>query len=189
MLPVSLRWLLPALPLLSVLTHCTPSLQRADKAVLPASATKVYVVRHAEKDLTPGLADPPLTPAGQQRALALNQALAPEQVAAVFSTATARTRATAAPLAARQNQPVQPYDARQLSALAARLRRDYRGRTVLVVGHSNTILETVDALGAPRPVPVIGDDTYDYLLEVSIPADSTRPATATARRYGAPTRP
>ena len=79
---------------------------------------------------------------------------------------------------------MQPYDPRQLPALASRLRRQYRGQAVLVVGHSNTILETVEAFGAPRPVPAIGDADYHYLLEVTLPRDSTQAATAVARRYG-----
>lgn len=148
--------------------------------------THVYIVRHGEKELTPGLADPPLTAAGQQRALALRDSLQRNgMLAGVFSTATARTKGTAQPLADKLNLPVQTYDAKQLAVLARRVRQEYRGKTVLVVGHSNTILETAEAFGAARPVPTIGDNEYDYLLEVRIPRDSTRQPTATARRYGA----
>jgi 2,3-bisphosphoglycerate-dependent phosphoglycerate mutase len=148
--------------------------------------TRVYIVRHGEKELTPGLTDPPLTAAGQQRALALRDSLQRDgMLAGVFSTATARTTGTAQPLADKLRLPVQPYQAKQLTALARRVRQEYRGKSVLVVGHSNTILETVDAFGAVRPVPTIGDNEYDYLLEVRIPRDSTQRPTATARRYGA----
>ncbi|MFD2784477.1 histidine phosphatase family protein [Hymenobacter rubripertinctus] len=155
-------------------------------AAAAAPDTVVYVVRHAEKDLTPGLPDPALTVAGRQRAQALQVRLTKRGgVQAAFSTNTARTRATAQPLAEARQLPVHLYDARQLPALAARLRREYRGQTVLVVGHSNTILETVEALGAARPVPTVADEAYDYLLEVRIPQDSTRAATATAGHYGA----
>lgn len=180
------RWLLPLLVLLLLLGGCA-------RRALPRqhaqdADTHVYVVRHAEKDPTPGLADPPLTPAGQARALALRDALRRSKISDVFSTSTARTQATAQPLASEQKLSIQPYDARQLAALAAHIRRGYQGQTVLIVGHSNTILETVEALGAPRPVSVIGDNDYDYLLEVTIPRDSTRAATAVARRYGLPRR-
>jgi broad specificity phosphatase PhoE len=171
------QWLLA----LALLPGCTT---RPPNAGGPAADTVVYVVRHAEKDTTPGLADPPLTPAGQLRALALRDTLRKMPLDVVFSTATTRTRATAEPLATQKGQQIMPYDAKQLPLLAARIRRDYRGRTVLVVGHSNTILETVEALGAARPVPTVGDNEYDYLLEVRIPKDSARAATATARRYG-----
>lgn len=146
--------------------------------------TTVYIVRHAEKDLTPGLADPPLTAQGEQRALALRDTLQNRSVAAIFTTNTTRTRATAAPLAAARNLTPEVYDAQQLPALAARIRKDYKGRTVLVVGHSNTLLETVEALGAERPVPAIGDLQYDYLLEVQLPQKEKDRPKAVARRFG-----
>ncbi|ALD22637.1 histidine phosphatase family protein [Hymenobacter sp. DG25A] len=147
--------------------------------------TTVYIVRHAEKDLTPGLADPPLTPEGEQRALALRDSLLNRNVAAIFTTNTTRTRATAAPLAAARSLTPEVYDAKQLPALATRIRKDYAGRTVLIVGHSNTLLETVEALGAERPVPAIGDLQYDYLLEVQVPRKEKDRPKALARRFGA----
>jgi broad specificity phosphatase PhoE len=147
--------------------------------------TTVYIVRHAEKDLTPGLADPPLTPQGEQRALALRDSLLNRNVAAIFTTNTTRTQATAAPLAAARNLTPEVYDAKKLSALAARIRKDFAGRTVLVVGHSNTMLETVEALGAERPVPAVGDLQYDYLLEVQVPQQEKDRPSAIARRFGA----
>lgn len=181
----SLLWLMALLVLL-VGGNCGRAVQRHfDKQIV----TTIYVVRHAEKDLTPNLPDPLLTPAGQQRALALRDSLLPRKpLGAIFSTATTRTRATAEPLAQALGLTIQNYDAKQLSALVARIRRDYAGQQVLVVGHSNTILETVQAFGAARPVPTINDNEYDYLLEVRMPKDSTRVPTAIARRYGSSSR-
>ncbi|UOG76983.1 histidine phosphatase family protein [Hymenobacter tibetensis] len=168
------------LPLVAFTTQCTTERSTT------ASPTVVYVVRHAEKDLTPNLPDPLLTPSGQQRALALRDSLLPQKpVAAIFSTATSRTRATAEPLAQALKLSIQDYDPKQLAVLAARIRREYAGKSVLIIGHSNTILETSEALGAPRAVPTIGDNEYDYLLEVKVPRDSTQAATVAARRYGA----
>ncbi|WP_139922251.1 histidine phosphatase family protein [Hymenobacter sp. DG01] len=182
-IPLFLRpWLLSVLVLL-VAAGCASVDHKVGPR--PTSPTVVYVVRHGEKETTPGLQDPPLTAAGQQRAQALADTLRKASVEAVFSTATTRTRSTAAPLAAARSLTVQPYDAGQLAALATRIRREYRGKTLVVVGHSNTILETVEALGAKRPVPTVQDNEYDYLLEVRIPADTTQAATAVARRYGA----
>ncbi|TGE04248.1 histidine phosphatase family protein [Hymenobacter fodinae] len=176
----SFNWLLP---LLTLLSSCGGSAHVSTSA----APTTVYIVRHAEKDPTPGLADPALTEVGQQRAQALREELvkAPRPVSTVFSTNTLRTRTTAMPLATQLQIPVEVYDARQLPKLASRIRREYAGKTVLVVGHSNTILETAEALGAPRPVPSVGDNDYNYLLEVSMPRDSTKASTAVARRYGA----
>ncbi|QJX48484.1 histidine phosphatase family protein [Hymenobacter taeanensis] len=175
-----LCWLLP---LVTLLSSCGGSAHLRSVG----SPTTVYIARHAEKDPTPGLADPALTEVGQQRAQALREELtkAPKPVSVIFSTNTLRTRTTAMPLATQLQVPVEVYDARQLPALAARIRRDYPGKAVLVVGHSNTILETVEALGAPRPVPTVADNEYNYFLEVTMPRDSTKTPTAVARRYGA----
>lgn len=178
-----LLWLLPLLALLIGGSCGREMLQRHYGA---GADTVIYIVRHAEKDPTPGLADPPLTPAGQQRAQALRKLLRPQlMLSAIFSTNTTRTRTTVQPLARRLKLPVETYDARQLQVLATRISREYYGRTVLIVGHSNTILETVEAFGAPRPVPAIGDDEYDYLLKVTIPRGSAKTATAVAEHYGA----
>ncbi|UOQ70711.1 phosphoglycerate mutase family protein [Hymenobacter cellulosilyticus] len=146
-------------------------------------ATTVYIVRHAEKDPTPGLADPVLTPAGEERARALREKLGKEPIAAIFTTNTIRTRTTAAPLAQKLGLTPQVYDARQMSALVERIRAEFAGKKVLVVGHSNTILETAEALGATRPVPTVADNEFGYLLEVKLPATGT--ATATLQQYGA----
>ncbi|PJJ60226.1 phosphoglycerate mutase family protein [Hymenobacter chitinivorans] len=148
-----------------------------------AAVTTVYIVRHAEKDPTPGLPDPALTPAGEARALALREQLGKQPIAAIFTTNTTRTRTTAAPLAQQLGLTPQVYDAKQQSALVERIKTEFAGKKVLVVGHSNTILETAEALGATRPVPTVQDNEFSYLLEVKLPAAG--PATATARQYGA----
>jgi probable phosphoglycerate mutase len=148
------------------------------------AATTVFIVRHAEKDPTPGLADPGLTPDGQLRAEALRDTLRKFPVAAVYTTDTARTRATAAPLAASLGLEPQLYDARQPAVLARRLREQHRGQTILVVAHSNTLLSLIDALGAPRPVPELTDADYDYLFEVTLPPEGA--PSARASHYGAP---
>lgn len=178
----SLRWLLPVLALL-LFGNCSREAWQQHYA--SGLDTTVYIVRHAEKDLAPGLADPSLTTAGRQRALALRDSLWRNgMLAAIFSTNTTRTRTTAQPLADKLKLPIQLYDAGKLAALAARIRREYKGRAVLVVGHSNTILETAEAFGAKRPVAAIGDNDYDYLIQVKIPRDTTQAPTAVARRYG-----
>ena len=148
-----------------------------------AAFTTVYLVRHAEKDLTPGAPDPDLTPAGRQRAETLRERLETDTIAAIFTTDTRRTRATIAPLATALQLPPVVYDADKHRSLAAQIRKEYRGKTVVVVGHSNTLLPLLQELGATPPVARIGDDEYGYLFEVRIPL-SGRPPTVTMRHYG-----
>ncbi|HLM45267.1 MAG TPA: histidine phosphatase family protein [Myxococcaceae bacterium] len=145
--------------------------------------TTVFVVRHAEKDPTPGLKDPALTEAGQQRAEALRDRLSAHPVSALYTTDTVRTRSTLAPLAAARGLTPEVYDAREPALLVARLLERHRGQTVLVVGHSNTVLPLIDALGVARPVAELSDSDYDYLFEVTLPTEGV--ATVQAHRYGA----
>ena len=71
----------------------------ASSAAAAPPVTTIYLVRHGEKDLSPGLADPGLTSAGEARAQVLAKKLAGRHPAALFTTDTRRTRATLVPLA------------------------------------------------------------------------------------------
>ena len=105
--------------LLALLLLVAAACSSAKPPVAPAApaATVVYVVRHAEKGTDPPQ-DPPLTPAGEQRALALLEALRGQPVSQIYTSDTRRTRSTVAPLAAaNQLEPV-VYNPRQLSELA-----------------------------------------------------------------------
>jgi broad specificity phosphatase PhoE len=145
--------------------------------------TTVFVVRHAEKDPTPELKDPALTEAGQQRAEALRERMSAHPVVALYTTDTLRTRSTLAPLAAARGLQPEVYNPREPAVLASRLRERHLGQTVVVVGHSNTVLPLIEALGAARPVPELSDADYDYLFEVTLRPEGG--ATARVHRYGA----
>lgn len=163
--------------LLALLSSCASSKATPQ---MPG-VTTIYLVRHAEKDTTPGLADPPLSGAGTQRALALSDTLKSFPIAAIFTTATTRTRSTVAPLAETLKLAPQEYDPRQSAALVQRIKEKYRGKVVVVVGHSNTLLPLIQALGATPPVREIAETDYSYLFEVDLP-NGMAPI-ASVRRY------
>lgn len=120
----------------------------------------IYLVRHAEK-----LAgqDPDLSPRGQERARHLAAMLRRAGIAAIFSTDTARTRQTAAPLAQQTGLTVQLYDPLAPLALVEKVRG--LGGAVLVVGHSNTLPELVKLFGGV-PGAAIADDEFDRLYQL-----------------------
>jgi broad specificity phosphatase PhoE len=152
-------------------------------AVARPPRTTIYLVRHGEKDLTPGLADPGLTPVGEARAQLLAKQLAKRRPAALFTTDTRRTRATLTPLAQATGLTPEVYSAKEPAALASRLSQNYAGKTVVVVGHSNTLLPLLAALGvAPLPGE-IRDEEYNYLFKVTLRAG--QPARLIMSRYGA----
>ncbi|WP_188560376.1 phosphoglycerate mutase family protein [Hymenobacter frigidus] len=145
--------------------------------------TTVYIVRHAEKDSTSNPADPTLSALGQVRAQALRQLLVRRQPAALFTTNTTRTRATLAPLAEALKVEPQEYDPRRGRDLADRILKEYPGKTVVIVGHSNTVLSLIDDFGLVPPVDEIGENDYEYLFTVRL-AEGTMP-TVDMRGYGA----
>ncbi|SET19119.1 SixA phosphatase family protein [Stigmatella erecta] len=148
----------------------------------PVRETTVWVVRHAEKTSAEA-ADPPLSEQGQARAEDLARRLRGEGVEAIFVSPTVRTRATAEPLARAAGKALLSYPAKDYAGLRQRIQKEFQGRTVLVVGHSNTVLEILEALGAPRPLPALADEDYDYLFRVSLPEAGA--ATVKTVQYGA----
>ncbi len=126
--------------------------------------TVVIFVRHGERGTEPA-DDPRLTPAGEQRALALVDALRDAKLDAVIHTSRVRTRDTALPVARQfgltpevvQLVPGQAH----VDSMVAAIRR-HQGQTVLVVGHSNTLMPYIAALGGPQR-PNLCDHEYDGL--------------------------
>jgi 2,3-bisphosphoglycerate-dependent phosphoglycerate mutase len=137
-----------------------------------ADSTTIVVVRHAEKELNAG-ADPPLSPEGQARAALLARMFAdPDgsgRLDAIYVSPTMRNRMTAAPVAALLGlTPVEAPNS-DSPALANRVLKDHRGGRVLVIGHSDTVNEIVEALSGVSALPPIQDDQYGIMYIVSVP--------------------
>ena len=158
-------------------------LAASGRAAIKPPVTTIYIVRHAEKDPTAGADDPALTPAGEARARLLAQRLARARPAALFTTNTRRTRATLAPLAQATGLVPLTYDAQSPDSLAIRIYKEYAGKTVVVVGHSNTLLPLLKALGVQPAFTEIKDAEYDYLFKVELRPNE--PARLKVSRYGA----
>lgn len=140
------------------------------------SEGQVYLVRHAEKD--PGR-DPNLTPAGKRRAQALAELLKAADLTAIYSTNTARTRQTAAPIALQTGLPVIYYEGDSLDEFADQLRA--LGGRILVVGHSNTTPDLVAELGGEPGAPIVEATEYDRLYVLTLKGQHV---TTDLQRYG-----
>lgn len=143
--------------------------QSIRKSEAPPSTTTVLLVRHTEKESQPA-DDPGLTAAGLDRAQRLLRALRDAGVEAIMTTNLQRTKLTAQPIAdALGITPtvVRAGGADHPQRVVQTLRERHTGRTVLVVGHSNTIPEIVRELGAPHP-GAIADSTHDNLFVVIV---------------------
>ncbi len=133
-----------------------------------AQNTTIWIVRHAEKDTSAAQKrDPELTEIGKQRALDLAAYLKGQEPDMIFSTNTKRTRQTAAHFTAKVNT----YDPSLIKEFSQRLIDFQKGKKILIVGHSNTVLETIEALGGARPVTKLADEDYDYIFKISLTAE------------------
>ncbi len=134
-----------------------------EKAATAAKATTIYLVRHAEKAGPSG--DVELSEAGQKRAECLARTLADADLQAIYTTEFKRTKATAAPAAGRTKLTPTVVPGAETKQLVAALLKE-TGRSVLVVGHSNTVPMIIEALGAGKVS--IKDEEYDHLYVVTL---------------------
>lgn len=129
--------------------------------------TVVYLVRHAEKVTGENVGrNPDLTDAGKARAQLLAKMLADKNITRIHSSDYVRTRDTAKPLAELNGLEIEIYDPSDLEFLAAKI--ETAGGSHLVVGHSNTIPETVVALSGDGGAPIEEGKEYDRLYTVRI---------------------
>ncbi len=150
--------------------------------------TTVYIVRHAEKYMKDSTdKNPPLSKDGKKRVKALQKRLKNVPLSAVFSTNTIRTQETGRPLASSNKIGIQSYDAKDLKALAEKIKSTYAGKNVLVVGHSNTLLPTVQSFGIMTVMSMIPDSVYNLLFIVTI--DPSGKAEMVQETYGKDTPP
>jgi broad specificity phosphatase PhoE len=131
--------------------------------------TIVYLVRHAEKDISnPSDEDPDLTAGGKARAEALRTLLNGQDIHALYATKYMRTVNTLKPLAEERKLEIRKYEGHDFNGIKQRLLQEHRGQTVVVAGHSNTLLPMIEAFGAKRPVSDISDKTYDFVFKLTV---------------------
>ncbi len=134
-----------------------------------AQSTTVYLVRHAEKDLSnPKEKNPILTQDGENRAIALVEKLKSKPLDFIYSTATIRTMDTARPIAKVKQKEIENYNAQKYNDLCQKILKEGAGKSHLIVGHSNIILEMIETLGGKRPIKMIEETDYDYFFTVKI---------------------
>jgi broad specificity phosphatase PhoE len=97
----------------------------------------IYLVRHAEKDMSASdYNDPPLSDCGIERAASLSQFLSDIPLEVIYSTDYTRTKSTALPTAEAKGLDIRDYNENELEEFAKFLIE--AKQNALVVGHSNT---------------------------------------------------
>jgi broad specificity phosphatase PhoE len=132
-----------------------------------SETTTLILLRHAEKDTSAVganamQADPPLSMNGIQRSVKLLETLKSYHIDSIFSTNFNRTRNTVLPLATKFGIQIRLYDPKNQAAFANDLQK-IEGKTVLVVGHSNTIPALVNLLIGNPKYANLGDNEYDKI--------------------------
>ncbi len=138
--------------------------------VAMADDTMIIVVRHAEK-ASDDPKDPGLSEQGKIRANKLAEILKHSDLEAVFTTQYKRTQQTGLPAASQAGLALQVRAATRENSktyaaeLLKEIRKKYRGKTVLIVGHSNTVPEIVKQMTGIDVAP-IDESTFDrfYLI-------------------------
>ena len=121
--------------------------------------TTVILVRHADKIENTDQ----LSAAGLIRAEDLKRTLIDTDITAIFASQYNRTQATANPLATEKGIALTLYDTNDLQQLVNTIKNNHNGQVVLVVGHSNTVPETIGLLGINPQPPDIPETEYDHL--------------------------
>lgn len=127
--------------------------------------TTFYFIRHAEKVKDQGN-DPELTPSGISRANQWVNYFFLKDVDRILSSDFKRTRQTAAPLAKSKKLPIEIYDVRSLNGDS--LLNKYKGETVVLYGHSNTINSYTNDLQSDSIYKELDEKDYDHFFKVQI---------------------
>jgi phosphohistidine phosphatase SixA len=150
-----------------------------------AKTTVVVLVRHAEAG-EGSSGDPDLSAAGERRVAdlggMLDDLLAGRKVDYLYAADTRRSQQTAAPVANEFKLPINLLASSDWAGIAARIQREHRGKTVVVVGYATTLPGVVNQLSGQDIA--MRDDEFDAVYVIVMPSPGE---TRLLRvRYGAP---
>ncbi|MGB7394332.1 MAG: phosphoglycerate mutase family protein [Pricia sp.] len=130
-----------------------------------------YFIRHAEKDRSdPENVDPELNQKGLGRAMHWAEILDDVSLDAIYTTDFERTTMTAAPTSVKNDITVTYYDPDEINV--EQFKADNLGRNVLVVGHSNSTPELVNAMIGEGKYSQIDDEDNGSLFIVQLVNDT-----------------
>lgn len=128
--------------------------------------TTYYFIRHGEKDRSTKGNNPPLKKIGQERAENWAKVLQDKKIDLVYSSNFKRTQQTAAPTAKLFSTDVKSYSVKKLNDSS--FQKATKGKTVLVVGHSDTTPKFVNLILGKEKYKDIDDSNNSNLYKVVI---------------------
>jgi len=142
-----------------------PFLQSQNKEI-KTDETTYYFIRHAEKNRSnPIDSNPELNKEGKLRALNWAYFFREIPLNAIYSTNYKRTISTAQPVAEDKNLPIIIYNPNDLNIKM--FMKENQGKLVLVVGHSNTTPELVNAMLGDQKFEQMKDNDNSSLFIIS----------------------
>jgi len=139
---------------------------KKDESTVNTETTVYYLIRHAEKDRTTPSKDPVLNEKGLERANNWAKIFEEVKFDLIYSTDYKRTQQTALPTASEKNLVIQNYDPDHLYNQI--FKRKTKGKTVLVVGHSNTTPVFVNTILGEKKYEQIDDKDNGKLFIVTV---------------------
>ena len=136
--------------------------------------TKIFIVRHAEKETGK---DPVLTPAGNARAGDLMRALQNEGIQKIYVSQYKRTQQTSDSLRIQLKIDTLHYAADTLcdNLVNSIMEHSDFGKTILIIAHSNTIPQIIRKLGVTDyPYGDIPDNEFDNLFVIAYKKEKAR---------------
>ncbi|MGY5850246.1 SixA phosphatase family protein [Salegentibacter sp. F14] len=159
--------------LLLLLSGCQFKKEDASQQRKASQVTTYYFIRHAEKDtLNPQNDDPELTQAGRARARQWAEVFKAVDFDLIFSSNYQRTLNTARPIAESQDKKIEFFNTEKLNDKD--FQQKTKGKTVLVVGHSNLNPEFVNYIIGQNKYEDIDEMEYGSLFIVVIHPEGTR---------------
>lgn len=125
-----------------------------------------YLIRHAEKEISEN-PNPNLNTTGIERAKRWSEIFEHIHFDAIYSTDYIRTQNTVIPTAEKQNIEVILYHPMEINYSI--FRKNTHGKTVLIVGHSNTIPKFVNTLIGEIKYSPLDENIYGnlYIIEIT----------------------
>ena len=132
-----------------------------------SKTTTFYFIRHAEKNTSnPADRDPDLVMEGVLRAARWSSIFNRIDFDIIYSTDYKRTRNTALPIAEKKKLPLTYYSPNGFDSVD--FVKKNAGKTVLIVGHSNTVPAMVNALIGKNQYKQITETNYANLYIINI---------------------
>ena len=143
------------------------SISLATSVVYGQEITTYYLIRHAEKDLSDkSNPNPHLTNIGRERAEEWKDYFKEVAFDLIYSTNYHRTMETATPIAKDHQLFIKEYNPNEL--YTGDFKKETQGKTVLVVGHSNTTPALANKIKGQNTFESIDEKIHGnlYLLQV-----------------------